>query len=130
MHYRTCNDVKKTAVKYGVSMRTVQRWAKEYTDVVAVSTQTSEAYTRAIEDASAIRLAFLREHYDGLSDVIRKAITRASLLIENADTLGSVVNAIERLSSVIKDFSPADDANSGQTTINLLQQTINDAKNK
>ena len=128
MYYRACNNSAETARKFGVSRRTIARWIEEYPDVVAVSPEAANAYARAIEDASAVRLAFLREHYDDLSDVIKKAIARASLLIDKADTLGSVVNAIERLSAVIKDFTPADDANAGQTTINLLQQTLQHKK--
>jgi transposase-like protein len=128
MYYRSCKNTAETARKFGVSRRTIARWIEEYPDIVAVSPEAANAYARAIEDASAIRLAFLREHYDGLSTVIRKAITRAEKLIDKADSLGSVVNAIERLSAVIKDFTPAEDANAGGTTINLLQQTIADQK--
>ena len=130
MYYRNCNNATETARKFGVSRRTIERWIEKYPDIVAISPEAANAYARAIEDASAVRLAFLREHYDGLSNVIKKAITRASSLIDKADSLGSVVNAIERLSAVIKDFTPAEDANTGGTTINLLQQTIADQKDK
>ena len=125
MLYRTNKNISLTATKFGISRPTLMKWLKEFPDIEAVDPATSAACVRAIEDASAIRLAFLREHYDNMSTVIRKGIKRADQLIENADNLGSVVNAIERLSTIIKDFTPAEDVNPTSTTINLLQQTLN-----
>lgn len=121
-------NIAETAKKVGVSRPTLRAWIAEFKDSKVADTKVSKAVVRAIEDASAIRQAFLREHYDSLSEVIRKAISRADELIPKADNLGSIVNAIERLANVIKEFTPADEANPTSTTINLLQQTIESRK--
>ena len=125
---RESGNVTETAKRMGISRRTLQHWMAEFAEPRPVDPETSKAVARAIEDASAIRQAFLREHYDALSGVIRKAISRADELIPAADSLGSVVNAIERLANIVKDFTPADEANPTGTTINLLQQTIDNRK--
>lgn len=121
-------NVTETAKRMNISRRTLQHWIAEFATPQPVDPETSRAVARAIEDASAIRQAFLREHYDAMSEVIRKGIARADTLITSADSLGAVVNALEKLSTIIKDFTPADEANPINQTINLLQQTIDSRK--
>lgn len=121
-------NITETAKRMGISRPTLRTWIQEFSVPKVVDPVTANAVAKAIEDASAIRQAFLREHYDSLSEVIRKAISRADELIPKADNLGSIVNAIERLANVIKEFTPADEANPTSTTINLLQQTIESRK--
>lgn len=125
---RESGNITETSKKVGVSRPTLRTWIAEFENSMAADPKVSDAAVRAIEDASAIRQKFLCEHYDSLTTVIRKAISRADELIPKADNLGSIVNAIERLANVIKEFTPADEANPTSTTINLLQQTIESRK--
>ncbi len=122
--YQETGNLTEAARRMKVSRPTLRAWIQDCSTPKAVDPETSRAVARAIEDASAIRQAFLREHYDALSEVIRKGIKRADNLIEQADNLGSVVNALEKLAGIVKDFAPVEEANPVNNTINLLQQTV------
>lgn len=121
--YQESGNLAEAARRMRISRPTLRAWIQESSIPKVIDPVTSNAVARAIEDASAIRQRFLREHYDALSVVIKKGIKRADELISKADNLGSVVNALEKLAGIVKDFAPIEE-NTPATTINLLQQTI------
>ncbi|MBE6298654.1 MAG: transposase [Bacteroidales bacterium] len=127
MDYRSTGNLTLAAKNAGCNRNALRRWIEEFSDVEAVDACTSNAYVRAIENFEAVRLTFLREHYDALSEVIQKGIAKADELIVHSTKLTDVVTAIKELSSIIKEFTPSDETNPG-TTINLLQQTVNKEK--
>lgn len=127
IRYKDCGNLSLVAREVGISRVALSSWIKEYQYLTKYDSAASQACAKAIERASEVRETFLKEHYSAISGVIKKGLDKADELIDNANTLNSVVLAIEKLAAIIRDFTPRDN-DDNPATINLLQQTVNAIK--
>ena len=135
--YQSSGNASAVARKYGIARSTLLTWLSLLNDiptdtpeatqaVVKAIETTSAAAVRSIEQAAATRQEFFAQHYAGLSDAFShtlKAIT--DRVKDKPDTIPTrdLAAIFTALTNFAKEFTPVEEQ--GTTTINLLQQTVN-----
>lgn len=135
--YRETGNASAIARKYGVARSTFLAWLpvvshKIETDshvttqaVVKAIEKTSDAAVRSIEQATATRQEFLQQHYAGVSTLFAALINKMTNELNDATkhpSLRDQAAALTALTNFVKEFTTEEQ---GTTTINLLQQTVN-----
>lgn len=135
--YKLNGNASAIARKYGVARSTFLAWLPIYSNdflcdndiitdaCVSAIEKTSEAVIQSIYSNNATRQQFLEEHYAEIGNAISANIRAISQRLKKPDNIPmrDLAASLNALSGIIKEFLPVEEQ--GSTTINLLQQTIN-----
>lgn len=137
LEYHNTGNASATARRFGVARTTLLSWIPVYTDIaihnerlttasVQAIERTSLAVVDSIRQASATRQEFYQQHFHEVSILFSQLLQGMSSKLDNTQnppSLRDQAAALTALTNFVKEFLPAEDQ--GTTTINLLQQTIN-----
>lgn len=146
MHSGNASEVSR---RHNIARCTLLEWVKYYSNEAAIKSvkslglnttsseeiksacvqaieKTSDAAVRSIEQATATRQEFLQQHYAGVSTLFSTLITKMTNELNDETkhpSLRDQATALTALVNFVKEFTPTEEQ--GTTTINLLQQTVN-----
>lgn len=135
--YMNSGNASEISRQYNIARCTLLEWIKYYSTIEADSEevkyacvhaieQTSAAAVRSIEQATATRQEFLQQHYAGVSTLFSALVTKMTKELSDDNkhpSLRDQAAALTALVNFVKEFTPTEEQ--GTTTINLLQQTVN-----
>jgi transposase-like protein len=135
--YINSGNASEISRKHDIARCTLLEWVKYYSNITtnseAVSqaciqaiVKTSDAAVRSIEQATATRQEFLQQHYAGVSTLFSALLTKMTNELNDETkhpSLRDQAAALTALVNFVKEFTPTEEQ--GATTINLLQQTVN-----
>lgn len=135
--YVNSGNASEISRKHDIARCTLLEWVKYYSNITtnseAVSQaciqaieKTSDAAVRSIEQATATRQEFLQQHYAGVSTLFSALLTKMTNELNDKTkhpSLRDQAAALTALVNFVKEFTPTEEQ--GTTTINLLQQTVN-----
>lgn len=119
-------DYLKVAQETGINVNTLRIWASRYQDR-DLDNVTSVISQRIEYDLSHLKMNFISKNYEKMDNLADAALDRAMQLIEKETDLNKVNNTIKILTDFMaKMHNPDkdDDKPGGVTTINLIQQSI------
>jgi transposase-like protein len=135
--YMNSGNASEVSRKHDIARPTLLEWVKYYSNITTSSAavsqaciqaieKTSDAAVRSIEQATATRQEFLQQHYAGVSTLFSALITKMTKELSDDNkhpSLRDQAAALTALVNFVKEFTPTEEQ--GTTTINLLQQTVN-----
>lgn len=119
-------DYLKVAQETGINVNTLRIWASRYQDR-DLDNVTSVISQRIEYDLSHLKMNFISKNYEKMDNLADLALDRAMHLIKEETDLNKVNNTIKILTDFMaKMHNPDkdDDKPGGVTTINLIQQSI------
>lgn len=119
-------DYLKVAQETGINVNTLRIWASRYQDR-DLDNVTSVISQRIEYDLSHLKMNFISKNYEKMDNLADAALDRAMHLIKEETDLNKVNNTIKILTDFMaKMHNPDkdDDKPGGVTTINLIQQSI------
>lgn len=119
-------DFIKVAHETGINVNTLRMWATRYQDR-DLDNVTSVISQRIEYDLSHLKMNFISKNYEKMDNLADAALDRAMHLIKEETDLNKVNNTIKILTDFMaKMHNPDkdDDKPGGVTTINLIQQSI------
>lgn len=120
-------NINKTAVQTGVSRSSLMAWSKQYGKEALQRDSVAIIAESVNKNAAKLKINFLQKHYNRMSDLAEKAISRALTLVEFEPDLAKVNNTIK----VISDFVTKAAGEQGEeaetvrnNNLTLIEQTI------
>lgn len=135
--YMNSGNASEVSRKHDIARPTLLEWVKYYSNITTSSAavsqaciqaieKTSDAAVRSIEQATVTRQEFLQQHYAGVSTLFSALVTKMTKELNDDNkhpSLRDQAAALTALINFVKEFTPTEEQ--GTTTINLLQQTVN-----